>query len=71
MADFNTSALAEHAWTNHHHVNWDGVSVLSWASDAVTRVVKESVFIRRTKDTLNRDIGALPVEYHTLFPRSA
>ena len=67
-ADFNTSALAEHAWTNDHRVDWENVKILARKSDLTARTILESVLIRTTKDTLNRDCGALPVEYQHLFP---
>ena len=68
-ADFNTSALAEHAWTHQHHIDWDNAGILTRSSDYISRIVHESVHIRTTSDTLNRDDGALPVEYHTLFSK--
>ena len=66
-ADFNSSALAEHAWNMEHRVDWENVTVLSRQPDHTSRIVHESVFIRTTSNTLNRDSGALPLEYHNLF----
>ena len=67
MADFNSSPIVEHAWTEHHHVDWNNTSVLVRASDVVSRTIEESICIRTTRNTLNRDSGALPIEYHSLF----
>ena len=66
-ADFSTSALAEHAWTCEHPVDWKNVEVLSNARDDTPRIIQEAVYIRTTSDTLNRDNGALPVEYDNLL----
>ena len=60
QADFNSSALAEHAWNHSHPVNWSNIKVLSNPWDTTTRLVEEAVVIRRTENTLNRDIGTLP-----------
>ena len=72
-ADFNCSALAEHAWTSGHPVNWPwaGVRVLSVARDLRTRVVREAFAIRTSEDLLNRDEGSIPQEYDNLFCRSS
>ena len=68
-ADFNSSALAEHAWTCDHAVDWSNVKVLSNPRDYTTRMLEEAVFIRQTRDTLNRDCGSLPAEYENLFEK--
>ena len=79
QADFNSSALAEHAWNHSHPVDWSNIKVLSNPRDTTTRLVEEAAAIRRTKNTLNRDIGSdsrspnftnfsaeyLPVEYQS------
>ena len=44
-ADFNSSALAEHAWENDHPVNWDNVKVLSIAHDFKTHIIWEAFAI--------------------------
>ena len=67
QADFNASALAEHAWTMEHPVDWDNVQVLSNPKDFTTRLVEEVVVIRNTSNTLNHDKGALPPEYDNLY----
>ena len=69
QADFNSSALAEHAWTCDHAVDWSNVKVLSNPRDYTTRMLEEAVFIRQTRDNLNRDCGSLPAEYENLFEK--
>ena len=66
QADFNTSALAEHAWHHEHPVDWTKVEVLSNPRDCTTRLVEEALAIRSTTHTLNRDTGTLPSEYDNL-----
>ena len=65
--DFVSSALAEHAWTEGHHVSWDSVSVLASAPDLTTRLALESVHIRSTAHALNRDRGSLSSIYDGLL----
>ena len=68
MADFNSSALAEHAWTTGHQVDWNA-AVLSNPCDAITRSIQEAIRIRTTDNMLNRDSGAMPSEYDSLVHR--
>ena len=69
-ADFNSSALAEHAWTEGHPVDWQSVSILSSCPDYHYRLVKEAILIRTSTSVLNRDIGTLPPEYDNLVQLS-
>ena len=69
QADFNSSTLAEHAWTCDHAVDWSNVKVLSIPRDYTTCMLEEAVFICQTRDTLNRDCGSLPAEYENLFEK--
>jgi len=66
-ADFNTSALAEHAWSAGHPVDWEGTSVLTSCPEHHSRLVHEAILIRTTDHTLNRDSGVLPPEYMSLL----
>ena len=70
-ADFNSSALAEHAWTNDHSINWSSVKVLANPRDYRTRLVQEAFLIRTITGTINRDGGTLPVEYENLVRQSS
>ena len=63
QADFNSSALAEHAWTLEHEVDWISVKVVSNARDLVARLAEEAATIKSTKEVLNRDGGTLAPEY--------
>jgi hypothetical protein len=41
-ADFNSSAVAEHAWTSGHPVDWANIKVLSVAHNYQIRIVQEA-----------------------------
>ena len=51
------SALAEHAWMNHHPIKWEEVSVIDRARTAKELLVKEAIHIRLNHPSLNRDEG--------------
>ena len=59
-ANFNSSTLAEHAWSAGHPVDWDNVSIVRNCPDYNSRIVQEAIVIRPTNDALNRDKGSLP-----------
>ena len=59
QVDFNMSALAEHAWTNSLPVDWSNVGVFHKPRDVTTRLIEESITIRKATHTLNRDTGIL------------
>ena len=65
-ADFNSSALAEHAWEKGHLVGWDNIKMLSVAHDFKTHIIWEAFTICTSCNVLNRDGGALPREYENL-----
>ena len=67
QADFNSSALAEHAWACDDPVNWYNVQVLSNPRDHTARIIQEAVFIARLMTHRIRDNGALTSEYDILF----
>ena len=48
--DFNSSALAEHAWKSGHPVDWANVKVIDVAPDLQTRVIREAFAIRSTNN---------------------
>ena len=66
-ADFNSSALAEHAWSKGHPVDWTNTKVLSSCPEYHSRLVEEAIRIRTTDSVLNRDIGSLPSVYDNLL----
>ena len=51
------SALAEHAWMNHHPIKWEEVSVIDRARTAKELLVKEAIHIQLNHPSLNRDGG--------------
>ena len=66
-ADFSSSALAEHAWSASHPVDWNNTCILSSCSDYHSRIIQEAIHIRSTNHTLNRDTGNLPPVYDDLM----
>ena len=70
MEDFNTSAIAEHAWNAGHGVNWNGVTVLDQPKKLHPRVALEAFHIRKQLLPLNRDRGSLPSAYDRLLKNS-
>ena len=62
-AGFEDSALAEHAWTEQHLVDWSGTQVCSNRLGLTSRLVEEVLTIKNTPFELNRDTGTLPPKY--------
>ena len=60
-------ALAEHAWSHHHPVDWNNVRVLEQQPHLYHRLTLESIHIRSHPNTLNRNDGTLPLVYNSLF----
>ena len=57
--EFDKSAIAEHAWTDHHPILWDDISVLDRASRWRELLIKEALHIGLTpvETLVNRDAG--------------
>ena len=70
-ADFNASVLAEHAWNQHHLIDWDEATVLTSESNFHRRLTLESWYIHKSHQILNRENGGLPVEYTLLMKKHA
>ena len=52
------SAIAEHAWQQHHPIKWEEVRVVDRASKNCELKIKEALHIQMTPDNkFNRDIG--------------
>ena len=51
------SAVAEHAWTAHHTIDWNNVQVLDQDSDDKHRQIKECFLIRSRSPHANCDLG--------------
>ena len=65
--EVNTSALAEHAWSADHHIDWDSMSVLDTSGWYYSRLTLEAIYTRRQKYSLNRDRGKLAIAYDVLI----
>ena len=64
----NDSAIAEHAWTSHHSIDWDNVKVLDQESGERHRQIKESLHIRTRGPQKNRDQGLdISVAYNSII----
>ena len=57
--DEKVSAIAEHAWQQHHPIKWEEVRVVDRASKNRELKIKEALHIQMTPDNnkFNRDIG--------------
>ena len=55
------SAVAEHMWEEDHRPDWEGVHCLDKERHAYTRKVKESINIRLTSHTFNRNSGGIDI----------
>ena len=66
-AEFEVSALAEHAWKSDHRVDWEQITVLDYSTDWHKRLTLEACHIRRQPMPLNRDRGMLPAAYDRLM----
>ena len=58
MRNFNKSALIDHAMTENHTIDWDGVKFIDKEPNRRTRQIKEAIWIRKTKTAKNRDKGS-------------
>ena len=58
MSNFNKSAITDHATTeNNNIIDWEGAKIIDKDPNKRTRHVKESIWIRKTKISMNRDEG--------------
>ena len=59
LANFDRSAVAEHAWKDGHVIVWDHVEILDTATDERQRRVKEAIYIKMAPPgmRINRDEG--------------
>ena len=55
--NFSGSALAQHAWENHHHINWTSACILGTESHYHSRLSREAIYICRQPSSLT-GIGA-------------
>ena len=70
MADFNVSAIAEHAWNAGHGVDWNGVTILDQHKNLHPRLALEAFHTQKQPLPLNRDRSSLPPAYNHLLKNS-
>ena len=68
-AEMNKSAITDHVAKENHVINWSGAKILEREGHRKTRQVKESIWIRKEPNCMNRDGGAysLPTAYDRLL----
>ena len=52
------SAITDHLAQENHVIDWGGARIIDRESHRTTRQVKEAIWIRRARNTMNRDEGA-------------
>ena len=68
--DLATSALAEHAHSTGHPINWTEVHVIATCSHTSRQCLLESWMIHKETNHLNRELSSLPHIYKTLIRHS-
>ena len=63
---YYTSAVAEHAIKNNHHIDWNNAKVVDYQQKIYQRCYLESWYIRRNESPMNKDTGTLPEVYNSL-----
>ena len=71
MSTINKSALIDHATTENHIVDWEGVNIVDKEPNRRIRHIKEAIWIRKTTTPINRDEGnyELPHVYDDVIKR--
>jgi predicted GIY-YIG superfamily endonuclease len=65
-----SSAVAEHAQSKQHLIDWENVKIIDKESHLMARKIKEAIHIRKNKPKLNRDSGVdLPYVYNVVLDR--
>ena len=68
--DVNASAIAEHAWNEHHRMDWSAAEVVDTEQYLYPRLLLESWHIHSEQNPMNRECGPLPTEYCSLIKRT-
>ena len=55
--EMHKSAITDYMTQQNHIVDWEGAKFVDRVSDWRTRGIKEAIWIRKTKDSMNRDEG--------------
>jgi len=64
----NKSAIIDHVAKENHVINWSGAKILEREGHRKTRQVKESIWIRKEPNCMNRDGGRTAYRQHmTVF----
>lgn len=70
--DSFSSAIAEHAITQHHNIDWGSTRVVDREQDFFARKVREAIHIRMKQPTMNRDGGLdIPHIYDSVLTAAA
>ncbi|KAI0217606.1 Ankyrin repeat domain-containing protein 27 [Lamellibrachia satsuma] len=71
MSTINKSALTDHATTENHTIDWEGVNIVDKEPNRRIRHIKEAIWIRKTTTSINRDEGnyELPHVYDDVMKR--
>ena len=64
--EVNISALAKHAWSSGHHIDWDSTAVLDVSRWHYSKPALGAIHIRRQKNSLNRDQRKLGIAYDSV-----
>ena len=71
MSTINKSALTDHATTENHIIDWEGVKIVDKEPNQKIRHIKETIWLRNTRIPINRDEGnyELPDVYDDVIQR--
>ena len=66
---YNKSAITDHTSRNNHIIDWEGAKIKDREAHKQTRHIKEAIWIRKTKNAMNRDQGnyQLPTIYNSIL----
>ena len=62
MSTINKSALTDHATTENHIIDWEGVNIVDKEPNRRIRHIKEAIWIRKTTTPINRDEGNYAIQ---------
>ena len=63
QAEFNKSAITDHATQNNHVIDWENIKIIDKDSNTKVRLIKESIWIRKERTAMNRDEGAFKLDH--------
>jgi len=58
VTEVNKSAITDHVVSDSHVIKWTRAEIMNREGYCMTRQVKESIWIRKQKSCMNRDVGA-------------